>query len=90
MAHVLKVIHIGTAKYVHCECGRTLTVLYEGYSEEQVVDMVQGHRIHVLEELNVPAAWREGSTTQAVHPINPLLGPDLKHAALTSQPVRPD
>ncbi len=83
--HVLKVMQVGNAKYCVCECGHPLTVLYDDYSEDAVMNLVQGHREHALMEAGVLSALRVGNTTQWSAPIDPLLDlPDLKDAKAIS------
>ncbi len=88
--HVLKITRIGKRVYGYCECGRTLAILGDWHSQDDVDRMVNGHRQHALFEANVlEVVLREGSTTQRHAPIDPLAEPDLK-PALTSGAQRPD
>ena len=56
----------------YCECQRLMGILKRPYNEEALSDLLQAHRLHVAMSLELPAAWRVGSTTQITNQVNPL------------------
>jgi hypothetical protein len=58
---------------LRCECGILLNYLASNRADfgAALEETIAGHRLHALIEHGVPYAWREGSTTQALYPIEP-------------------
>jgi hypothetical protein len=69
--HVMRISRVPDGLIARCECGKLMGKLERPYHEDRLADIIQGHRQHVLIELEIPAAWRAGSTTQMYNQINP-------------------
>ncbi len=71
--HILLRSRVVGGLLFHCECGRLIGRLDWPYNEDAVDTLCQGHRMHVLNQLAVPVAWRAGHTSQFNEPIDPFL-----------------
>ena len=70
--HVLLRARVPDGIMAFCECGRLLGILKHPYNETAMEDLFQAHRLHVRTALEIPCAWRQGSTTQATEPVDPM------------------
>ena len=72
--HVIKPTRFDEGVLLRCECGSILAYLPWRLADfhSALEEVIQGHRQHVRIELDIPGAWRQGTTTQAHDPIDPL------------------
>jgi hypothetical protein len=72
MSHVLFRTRVPDGMMFTCECGRLMAVLKRPYIEDSLEQVLQGHRLHVYNSLELLDAWRVGSTTQITDQVDPL------------------
>lgn len=70
--HVILKARVPDGIMLVCECGKLLGILKRPYDEDALELLMQGHRLHVFNELDIGYVWRCGSTTQIRDQIDPL------------------
>lgn len=75
--HVLFRTRVPDGIMLHCECGRLMGLVKRPYKETVLAEVINGHRQHVMIAMQLPDAWRCGSTSQMRNQIDPVADVEL-------------